>query len=196
MSENTGYKVYEIMSPQPITVKPSTSIRDCAIIMAKHDVNSLIVVDEENSVIGILTDEDIVRKVVINNFDSEKVKAYDIMTKNPYTIEPEADLSLAVEMMKELGIRHLPVTKNNVLVGMLTAKDIIKIQPELFEIFKVKEETEVLTLDEIGYCDICGKPTKKLYVLDDLLLCKECFESFKNSSEEIKFKINKAIKSE
>ena len=191
MSENTGYKVYEIMSPRPVTVKPNTSIRECAIIMAKYDVNSLIVVDDQNVVVGIITDEDIVRKVVINNFDAENVKAYDIMTKDPYTIDPEADLSLAVEMMKELGIRHLPVTKNNVLVGMITAKDIIKIQPELFEIFKVKEESEVLTLDEIGYCDICGAPTKKLYVLDNMLLCGECYEAFKNSPEEAKFRRNK-----
>ena len=175
--EKTGYKVYEIMNNKPVILNSDSSVRDCARDMAKYDVGSIIV-SENNRIVGIITEEDIVRKFVLNNLDADKVKISDIMTIEPFTIEPEADISDAINMMKELDIRHIPVTKNEEIFGMLTAKDIIRIQPELLETFKIDLEDEPEVTDIDSFCDVCGKKTNVFYHIDDLNVCEKCYEEY------------------
>ncbi|MEM2115816.1 MAG: CBS domain-containing protein [Candidatus Woesearchaeota archaeon] len=173
---NYSLRVKDVMSINPVYTFPETSVRDAARLMAKKDVNSIIIVDNEKRILGIITDEDIVRKVVVNNLDSELIKCKDIMTVNPFTIDPEKTIEEAIKIMKDLNIRQLPVTKNGILVGMITAKDIIRIQPELLQIFK-REDVEFLKFEEENFCEMCGKLSKELIVYKSMLICPSCYKS-------------------
>ncbi len=131
----TGYTVGDNMSPEPVCVSPETDLQSCAQLMAEKKIGSLIVKDPQtHKLLGIFTEQDIVRKAVLKNQLPSQVKAQDIMERIVITITPEQDLNQAIELMRDNNIRHLPVLNENRIVGLITLKDILKIQPELFEI--------------------------------------------------------------
>ncbi|MGV8171230.1 MAG: cyclic nucleotide-binding/CBS domain-containing protein [Candidatus Woesearchaeota archaeon] len=138
----TGYKVLDIMTNKPVTATRDMTLKDAAALMAKEDVNSILLVENEQPV-GIVTDEDIVRKCVAVGLDSKKLKLKDIATTNLITIHPEEDVYEALSLMREHNIRQLPVVDNK-LVGFLTIKGILKIQPDLIDLwiekYNVREE--------------------------------------------------------
>ncbi len=135
----TGYKVCDIMTKKPIEVTPNTSIVDCARIMAENHVGSLLV-GENKKLLGLLTEKDIVRKIVARGFNLEKINARDAMNTKFISIAPEKDIYDALVIMRDHNIRQLPVISGKTVVGYLTGKDILKIQPQLFELLADKIE--------------------------------------------------------
>ena len=129
----TGFKVSDAMTKKPVEVSEDITIKKCAEIMKKHDVGSVLV-KKKTKLVGILTEEDLVYKVVAEAKDAKKIKVKDIMVTRLITIEPDNDIYNALVKMSNNNIRRLPVIKDNKLVGILTLKDILKIQPQLFEI--------------------------------------------------------------
>ena len=129
----TGVKVYDAMTRSPVTVGPGTSIKDCAKIMAKNKVGSLII-KENGNLLGIIKERDIVRSIVLENKKPAKELVKDYMIKNVVTISPEEDIYDALIVMRDEDVRMLPVLSGKRLVGLLTAKDILKIQPSLFDL--------------------------------------------------------------
>ncbi len=142
----TGYKVMDIMTNKPVTASKDMILKDAAALMSKEDVNSVLIV-ENNQPVGIVTDEDIVRKCVAVGIDSKKLKLKDIASVNLITITPDKDVYEALELMREHNIRQLPVVDKE-LVGFLTVKGILKIQPELIDLwiekYEVREESRIL----------------------------------------------------
>ena len=134
----TGYKVMDIMTNKPITTSRDMTLKDAAAILSKEDVNSLLLV-ENNQPVGIITDEDIVRKCVALGLDSKKLKVKDIASVDIITISPDKDVYEALSLMRENGIRQLPVVDKQ-LVGFLTVKDILKIQPDLIDLWMENNE--------------------------------------------------------
>ena len=142
----TGYKVMDIMTNKPVTASKDMILKDAAALMSSEDVNSVLIV-ENNQPVGIVTDEDIVRKCVALGQDSKKIKLKDIACFNLVTISPEKDVYEALELMREHNIRQLPVVDKE-LVGFLNIKGILKIQPDLVDLwiekFEVREESRRL----------------------------------------------------
>jgi CBS domain-containing protein len=140
----TGYKVVDIMTNKPIVASRDMTLKDAAELMAGENVNSLLIV-ENNEPVGIVTDEDIVRKCVAKGLDSKKLKLKDIVSSNLMTITPEKDVYDALILMRDNNIRQLPVVNKKKLEGFLTLKDILKIQPELIDLvaekYEVREES-------------------------------------------------------
>ncbi len=136
---NTGYRVCDAMTQRPISVEHDTSIVECARIMAENHVGSLIV-KKANRLVGLLTEKDIVRKVIAPKLEPSKLLASEIMEKKFPTIRPEKDISEAIQIMGEKNVRHLPVMNKKTMVGFLTGKDILKLQPNLFDILADKIE--------------------------------------------------------
>ena len=180
-----GIKVGDIMTRNFISVKPDISISDCAKEMVKKHVGSLIV--RENQVLkGILTEKDIVW-VVVKKQDLSKIKARDIMTRRVVSIAPGKDISEAMDRITKTRFRVLPVTIQNRVIGVITLKDILRIQPSLSESLresmKIKEETEKRKRSEAaltgetwvkeGECVECGA-YGLLYNIDNRLLCESC----------------------
>lgn len=183
----TGYKVHDVMTELPVFVKPSTTLEKCAIEMRNKRVGTLIVKDNDK-LLGVLSERDIVRKVVANaeeylskGKNTSNIKAEEIMTKDIITTNPNKDIFEALNIMKEFNIRHLPVINEEKLVGILTMKDILKIEPQLFEILvekiNLKEESRKpinrIIKDE-GICELCGNYDENLEIKESSLVCEAC----------------------
>ena len=132
----TGIKVADAMTNRPVTVDKNTTVRECAKIMAKFDIGSLLI-QEKDKVQGIVTEYDFVRKVVAKGNDGDELIT-TIMEKLLITIEPDRDLFEAIEMMRDNEIRHLPVVSNNRFIGLITMKDVLKMEPQLIDLLVEK----------------------------------------------------------
>lgn len=130
----TYMRVMEIMTKKPVVVGPEDTIDYCVRLMLKEKVGSLIVL--ENKLLkGIVTEKDFLQKAVIRNFDVKTTSISKIMNRILITVEPDADILDAVKLMTKYEIRRLPVVdKNNDLFGLLTINDILRVQPQLFEL--------------------------------------------------------------
>ncbi len=171
----TGVKVYEVMTSKPVTVNQKTSILECAKKMREHEIGSLLV-KEGKMVVGIITEDDFVRKVVAGNIDP-KTPVEKVMIKKVVTIEPDKDIYDVIKMMADEGIKQLPVTEDGKLVGILTWKDVLTVQPQLFDVFiekaHINEETEEDEKRTVGRCEICGC-MQPLREVEGKLVCKFC----------------------
>ena len=132
-----GYNVCDAMTMNPVIVSQETSIKDCAKLMAEKKISSLII-SENEELLGIIKEIDIVRSIVLENKDAEKELVRDFMIENVVTITPDVDIYEALLVMRDEDVRMLPVVVDDKIIGLLTVKDILKIQPELFEILAEK----------------------------------------------------------
>ncbi len=147
----------DIMTNKPITASREMALRDAATLLAKEDINSLLLI-ENNQPVGIMTDEDIVRKCVALGLDPKKLKVKDIASTDIITITPDKDVYEALTLMREQNIRQLPVVEDKKLVGFLTVKDILKIQPDLIDLWmennEIREESrKIRELEKIAEDD-------------------------------------------
>jgi len=125
-------KVKNAMTKKVLVTKPDISVREAAKIMTKYRVGSLVVV-ENNELAGIVTELDMIWKVVAGDLDPNTTLVKDIMTKKVKTIDADKTLEEAAEIMVNSQIKKLPVIENKKLVGILTATDLISVQPKLIE---------------------------------------------------------------
>ena len=177
----SGYKVADAMTINPISVGASTTLLECAKIMSEKHVGAVVVKSNSHS-IGILTEQDIVRKAVAKGASTnEKVK--DFMEEKLRTITPDADIYDALIKMRDNNIRHLPVVEDNKMVGLLTIKDILKIEPDLFDIvvekFELREESRKpinRVIPTEGICQECGEYSEKVKLVDGAVVCENCAE--------------------
>tara|TARA_Y100000310_G_C20609720_1_gene777377 strand:+ start:963 stop:1400 length:438 start_codon:yes stop_codon:yes gene_type:complete len=133
----TGYTVDQVMTRDVLTASPTSNIIDCAKLMAEKELGSTVILDE-GKVIGILTEQDLARKVLALSIDPHTTNVEDVMTKDVSTIAPEQDVYYAMVQMGQNKIKHLPVIKDNKLQGIISFKDVIKIQPDLIDLINFK----------------------------------------------------------
>lgn len=124
--------VKNAMTKRVMITKPDVTIRDVAKTMTKYRVGSLLVV-ENDKLIGIVTELDILWKVVAGDLDPNTTLARDIMTKKVVAIRSNKTLEDATHIMVERKIKKLPVLEGKKLVGIITATDLISVQPKLIE---------------------------------------------------------------
>ncbi|MBL7206339.1 MAG: CBS domain-containing protein [Candidatus Aenigmarchaeota archaeon] len=122
----------EAMNTNVKTIQPSSNIKRAAEQMTKYRIGSLIVV-KSGKLVGIVTERDILQKVVAKNKNTVKTKVSDIMTKEVMLISPDLDIESASKIMKKHKIKKLPVIIDHHLVGILTATDIVSAQLELMD---------------------------------------------------------------
>jgi len=152
----TGIKVGDAMTFNPITVPPTATLKECAQLMEAKHVGSLVI-KENGQLLGIATEQDLVRKGLGKLKYPSKAQVKDVMELNILSTKPEEDIADALQMMNDYNIRHLPVMHSKKFVGLVTAKDILKIQPHLFETLaetiELREEERKLK----AACQSCGK---------------------------------------
>ncbi len=176
----TGIKVCDAMTQHPITVSVNSNLKECAEVMSEKHVGALLINDGEG-LVGIITEQDIVRKAVLNDLKPAETKARDIMETSLVKIKPDDDIRKAMKLMGQLNIRHLPVFKGKEFIGLLTTKDVLKIEPQLFEILAAKielKEEERKPINNIheneGICQSCGNYSSMMYEVDGTLVCNNC----------------------
>lgn len=117
-------KVKECMCTTVSCVKPETTLKDVAKVMQEKHVGCIPVCDTNNTVVGLVTDRDIVLRGVACNKDSSTTPVSDVMTCSVYTVAPDAEVSEASKIMCECQIRRVPVIENNSIVGIITVADL------------------------------------------------------------------------
>jgi signal-transduction protein with cAMP-binding, CBS, and nucleotidyltransferase domain len=176
----TGIKVADAMTSSMITIGADESILNCARLMVKEGIGSLVVVDE-TKLLGIITERDMLNKVVAKDNNIKKTSVSTIMTKKPINIEPDMDLYDAMILMRLENVRRLPVVDKGNVVGLLTHRDILSIQPELYDLviesFNIREKERKASLNGMmeGKCYACrsyGTLTK----VGGKWLCDSCKE--------------------
>ncbi len=111
------------MTPVPQTIAPDMNAADAAGLMRSEDVGALPVV-EHGKLVGLVTDRDLVLRVVADRRDPTECKVGDVLTRSPITVTPDMRLSEARELMAEHKVRRLPVVKGEELVGILSIGDV------------------------------------------------------------------------
>jgi CBS domain-containing protein len=125
----------DIMVKDVVTAKENDKIRDIAIRMYEKKIGSVVIVDDEGKPIGIVTERDLV--YVVARALTPDTPAWMVMTENPVVINENALVTEAMEKMRELNIRHLPVVDaSGRLVGMVSFRDIIDFTAVLLSLSK------------------------------------------------------------
>lgn len=115
--------VREVMTSSVRSVRPSQSLADAASLMRSEDVGSLPVA-EQQSLIGIVTDRDIVVRAVAEGRDPRQVTVQEVVSRDPVTVRPEQDLDEALDLMARNQVRRLPVVEGGRLVGIIAQADL------------------------------------------------------------------------
>jgi CBS domain-containing protein len=173
--------VEEVMTPTPVIGDPGMTAKEAAELMRDKDVGSLVIV-ENGQPVGILTEKDLVEKVVSENLLPSKVSVERIMSTPLIIASPKDSVAQAAQRMAQLRLRRLPVVEDGLLIGILTENDILKISPSLIEITRewARINSSGPMNDTIGfssgYCEICGGFSDILTANDGRLLCADCLE--------------------
>jgi CBS domain-containing protein len=118
-------QVREIMTTRIVSVEPSSTVKDAALLMNRHNIGAVPVIDG-GSIRGMLTDRDIVLRCVAENRDAGNVKVSDICSQGAVSVRPEETVKDAMHIMASEQVRRLPVVENGKLIGMLSFADIAR----------------------------------------------------------------------
>jgi CBS domain-containing protein len=121
----TVNQLLKVKGGQIFSVAPTDSVLRAIEIMATRHVGALLVISQDG-LLGIISERDYARKVILKNRSSHDTPVGDIMTKNPVTVSPDATVHHCMETMTEGRFRHLPVVDKGRVVGMLSIGDLVK----------------------------------------------------------------------
>jgi CBS domain-containing protein len=124
-------KVEDVMVGQVISVSEMATVKEAAELMNLHEIGCLIVVNNGNP-IGIVTETDMVKRVILGAIDPEKTKVWTIMSGPLIVVDPQMNLDEASKIMRERKIKKLPVIEKGHLVGLVTMTDIVR-SPEVMK---------------------------------------------------------------
>ena len=147
--------VKDVMARRVLLVEASSSAKNAARMMNKFGVRSLIV-SSEGDVVGILTERDILTRVVASGQDPEQVEVGEIMSEPIIVVNPDTPLEQAVQIMLMERIKKLPVMEKEEgkikMVGILSMTDIARIQPHLIENIKnLTQKNDPELMAELGF---------------------------------------------
>jgi CBS domain-containing protein len=176
--------VKEAMKTNLAIINPELTVLDAAKLMKKRKIGNVLVVQDKLP-IGILTESDIIKKVVAEAKNPKDIQIKDVMSTPVIIIDPFVSLEEAMKTMGKCNVRRLPVVENDELIGIITQKDISRISPILHEISR--EWHDITVRDEIHYkqqifsgkCEDCGILSTNLKNIEGKLLCEGCIDSLK-----------------
>lgn len=106
------------------TIGPDSSVRDALTQMADRNIGALVVIEEER-VVGVISERDFARKVIVEGQSSLETPVKDIMVREPRCVAPEQTLGVCMSLMTDKHVRHLPVLEGDSLVGVLSIGDLV-----------------------------------------------------------------------
>jgi CBS domain-containing protein len=117
-------KVSDIMTRDPKTAQLDSTLEEIAALMKDEDVGAIPILDDDDELVGIVTDRDIVVRCVAEGKEASDTTVEDILSEDLVTIEAEADVQQAARLMADKQIRRLPVVRERELIGMVSIGDI------------------------------------------------------------------------
>ena len=184
--------VRDIMAVNVVSMPPGASVFEVSKAMAEMDIGSVIIADKDRP-LGIITESDIVRRVIVGEKDTKTTTASEIMSSPIIHVEPGTGLTDAMRVMAKSNIRRVAVLKNNTLAGIITSRDLLRWSPELIDILveslRLKDEvassrTADVDDDLIAYggdCSSCGEYSTDLVLEDGEYLCESCREGWEDT---------------
>jgi CBS domain-containing protein len=170
--------VREAMSSPVATVNEDQSVVDAAKIMSEHRIGSIIVISADEQPNGIITERDLVFRVIANDIVPRDIKVKDVMSSPLRMVDPETSLEDAMRMMDRMNIRRLGVTYKGRLEGVISDKDILRVMPAILEITRERSRIEGGEIPAgpslVGYCDRCGMYSTNLRSSEGEFLCEDC----------------------
>ncbi len=133
---DTRLRVADVMVKEVITIGENASVKEAADIMNKFEVGSVIAA-REGKAIGIITERDILKRIVAEAKSARKTKVKDIMSSPLIAVAPDTNLEEAGQLMFQKKIKKLPVVDREKLVGLVSLTDIARYQPGLIKILKL-----------------------------------------------------------
>jgi CBS domain-containing protein len=119
------YRVKDLMTKDIVGVSVDDTVAGASKVMVEKQRGYALVLKEGRPV-GIVTERDLVWKVVAKEMEPSKVKVGEIMASPLITVDPDADLGTAAEIMEKSHIRRLPVLRGDILYGVITSRDIVR----------------------------------------------------------------------
>lgn len=122
---NTVASVLARKKLAPVSVSPGTTVNEALRIMAEVNIGSVMVM-QDNNYLGIVTERDYSRKVVLKGKSSTDTKVSEIMSTDLPSVKPSDSIEHCMELMTKLNIRYMPVFDNNHLAGIISMSDVVK----------------------------------------------------------------------
>ena len=119
-------QIREVMTEQPKSCSRDASVRDVAKLMAQEDVGPIPVVDGDR-LVGIVTDRDLVIRVLAEGRDPESTTVGEVASSDPVTLSPDADIDEGLELLAQNQVRRLLVVEGDRLVGIVAQADIARL---------------------------------------------------------------------
>ncbi len=176
----TQISVRDIMTEEVVTAEGGMRASVAGKKMTAYNVGSLIIV-EDGEPVGMVTERDMVRKIISENITPGSVTLRDLMTQPLITIGGGESLDEAARKMMKLDIRRLPVIEGEKLVGIVTDTDMIAVSPGLTDILTnlIEMNRDHLPFSETkkisqGICERCGELSGTLEIIDGVPACESC----------------------
>jgi CBS domain-containing protein len=118
-------KMLEQKTARLIAIGPEASVREALVMMASHNIGALLVMTGDR-LDGIVSERDYARKVILQGRHSESTSVADIMTSQVYTLEDNKSVEDCMALMNERHFRHLPVTHQGQVIGLISVGDVVK----------------------------------------------------------------------
>jgi len=134
--------VEDVMVEEVVTVDADATVQEAVDLMNKHEIGCLIVVLRDKPV-GIITERDMLKRVLAKSIDPEKVRVSEIMSVPLIMGKPEMEVEDAVKLMFKNKIKKLPVVQRGRLIGLVTLTDLTRFQPHMIRILKKLSVTEL-----------------------------------------------------
>ena len=172
--------VKDVMSSPVITVNEDASVNEVSRLMEQHKIGCIIVTSKDGKPLGMITERDLVIRVLVKNAQPSKITAKEVMTLPLITVDPDETISEAARRMSQLNIRRLGIMYKGNLIGIVSSKDILAVTPELIEIIQERARIEGVAEEEVqhpplaGYCDQCGRWSDTIKEVEGTFLCEEC----------------------
>lgn len=122
---STARHLLEVKGPDVWSISPNATVYDCLRMMADKDVGALLVT-EDDKLVGIISERDYARKVILLGKSSKETYVREIMSTKLFTIHPDQTVEEAMEMMTTRRVRHLPVVADDQLLGVISIGDVVK----------------------------------------------------------------------
>jgi CBS domain-containing protein len=175
--------VGDVMTRKVVSVNPKDDLHACTKMMVRKSMNSIPLIEKEK-LVGMIFSRDILWAFLKKpDLNLKKIKVIDIARKKVAVIKPSAMISEALVKMRNYGFKRLPVLSNGKMIGIITIKDILKIDPSLYsdlgELAEIKEQSYKLSKAEDpeiyseGFCEECDS-FSSLLKIDGKMLCLDC----------------------
>jgi CBS domain-containing protein len=125
MSITTVRRLLEIKGGYVWSITPQASVFEAIRMMADKDIGALLVT-ENDKLVGILSERDYARRVILQGKASKDTLVKDIMTSDPFTIHPDQTIEECMELMSNRHIRHVPVVLDDQILGVISIMDVVK----------------------------------------------------------------------